>query len=269
MAEWKPEDWDKFSKGLDAGGGAPSTVTEGGGSQWKPEDWDKFSKGLPTDAGGADPSPPKTLLGATEATVEGMGKGIANFSGNLPRLIGLPALHSKWASSTNKDYPIADTIGRYAPEGAALAALPEMGVGRAVTGLVPELANVPKIANIIGKAGEGYWKGEVGGAAEGDSKVGGITGAGSAATAATISSLPHMLQYGLGLLALESAREMAGGGHNVLPWGSYHFAYPLSALAAMIMGKAPGVSGAIGAKYLGDGDARGYSVTPGDKNGSQ
>ena len=43
------------------------------------------------------------LLGATGATLEGAAKGIANVSGNLPTLVGLPALKSKWASSTNKE----------------------------------------------------------------------------------------------------------------------------------------------------------------------
>jgi hypothetical protein len=205
------------------------------------------------------------LAGATEATVEGMGKGIANLSGNLPTLVGLPALHSKWASSTNKDYPVAEAAGRYLPELGGLAALPEAGVGEAATELVPELAKVPRVAKAVGKVGEGLWKGYAGGAAEGDPKTGEEAGAGSAAVWEGLKAIPNK-GYLLGP-AMLMAYEASKGGY--MPWDMRHALSYFAEAAAAMTGKFPGVAGAMGAKAFGGGQPAPQQRAPWDQGNGE
>lgn len=190
-----------------------------------------------------------SLLGATSATVSGLGKGAVQSFGNAP-WGSIPDDDGKspvmnWAKSENQDYPIAEKAGRYAAQYGPLAFLPELGGVRAASKVIPEL---PRLARIAGKGLEGTWKGAVGGATQGDPKTGAEVGGGTAAASAALSVAPSWLKYLAGLAALESVH--AGGVR--LPWGSWHMAHPLAALASAALGKVPGVSGALGAKAFGD-----------------
>jgi hypothetical protein len=186
-----------------------------------------------------------SLLGATSATVSGMGKGaVSTFGGMIPNEDGKsPVLN--WAKSENTDYPIAEKAGRYAAEYAPLTLLPELGGVRVASKIIPEL---PRVARVLGKGVEGAWKGAVGGATQGDPKTGAEVGGGTAAGSAAFMALPWWLKSALTTGAIVGARE--GGAH--LPAGSWHLAHPLALLAAAALGKFPGVTGALGAKAFGD-----------------
>ena len=222
-----PEEAEKFKQWRNEGASPKAGPSSGGG--------DDFVAGAEHTAG--------RLAGATAATVEGMGKGIANVSGNLPTLVGLPALSSKWASSRNPNYPIAEGVGRLAPLGVGLAAMPEAGMEEAATNLVPELAKVPRIARAVGKVGEGVWKGYVGGGTQGDPRAGEATGAGSAAAWEALRNIPGR-QY-IVPAAIIGAAEMARGGY--MPWVQRHALSYLAEMAAALSGKFPGIAGALGA----------------------
>lgn len=192
-----------------------------------------------------------SLLGATSATVSGLGKGIVNSVENSP-LGSIPNDDGKspvmnWAKSENKDYPVAEKAGRYAAEYAPLVMLPELGGVRVASKIIPEL---PRVARVLGKGAEGAWKGAVGGATQGDPKTGAEVGAGTAAGTAAFMAAPNWLKTIIGLGALEGGRDLAGGGR--LPYGMWHMAHPLALLAAAALGKFPGVTGALGAKAFGD-----------------
>lgn len=199
-----------------------------------------------------------SLLGATSATVSGLGKGAVQSFGNapwgsIPNADGQsPVLN--WAKSENKDYPVAEKAGRYAAEYGPLALLPELGGVRAASKIIPEF---PRAARIIGKGLEGTWKGAVGGATQGDAKTGAEVGGGTAAGTAAFMAAPSWLKYMTGLAALEAAHS--GGAR--LPWGSFHMAHPLALMAASVLGKFPGLSGALGAKAFG-GDSGGEQKRP-------
>lgn len=228
-----------------------------------------FVKGLQKQFGdpGHDMSHPNSgtwsglasnLLGSTSATISGLGKGLVTSVENSP-LGSIPNEDGKspvmnWAKSENKDYPVAEKAGRYAAQYGPLALLPNLGGERAAAWAIPEL---PRLARIAGKALEGTWKGAVGGATQGDPKTGAEVGGGTAAGTAAFMAAPSWLKYMAGLAALESVRE---GGVR-LPWGSWHMAHPLAAMSAAVLGKAPGVSGALGAKAFG-GDSGGEQKRP-------
>jgi hypothetical protein len=217
-----------------------------------------FVKGLQRQYGepGHDKSHPmaswgqlgSNLLGATSATVSGLGKGIVNTVESLPGA-SIPNEDGKspvmnWAKSENKDYPVAEKAGRWAAEYGPLALMPDIGAPGAFARAVPEL---PRLARVAGKGVEGLWKGAVGGQTQGDAKTGAEVGGGTAAAASVLRQFPHIM-WPAGFMAIEAARE----GGVKLPWGFWHLSHPLAALAAAAMGLAPGVSGALGAKAFGD-----------------
>ena len=199
-----------------------------------------------------------SLLGATSATASGLGKGAVQSFGNAP-WGSIPNADSQspvlnWAKTEDKDYPVAEKAGRYAAEYGPLALLPEMGGVRAASKIIPEF---PRAARIIGKGLEGTWKGAVGGATQGDTKTGAEVGGGTAAGTAAFMAAPSWLKFLVGMGVLDAAHE--GGGVR-LPWGTYHLAHPLATMAATVLGFAPGVSGALGAKAFGD-DSGGNKTT--------
>ena len=222
-------------------------------------DKDDFIQGLQEQYGepGHDMSHPSSetwsglasnLLGATSATIGGLGKGTVQSFGNAP-WASIPNEDGKspllnWAKTEDKDYPVAEKAGRYAAEYAPLAVMPELGGVRAASKIIPEF---PRAARVIGKGLEGTWKGAVGGATQGDTKTGAAVGGGTAAGSAAFMALPWWLKSALTTGAVVGARE--GGAH--LPAGSWHLAHPLALLAAAAMGKFPGMSGALGAKAFG------------------
>lgn len=228
---------------------------------WKPEDWEKFNRGYQEQAGNAPASSGggssggglgADLLGATSATITGMGKGLAQM-GAPPGGVSLNEADPKgpvatWAGTEDQRYPIAEKAGRYAAEYGPLAALPDVGAPGAFAKAVPEL---PRLARIAGKGAEGLWKGGVGGYTQGNPKAGAATGGGTAAAAATLKEFPQIM-WPAGFAAIEAARE----GGLPLPWGAWHLAHPLAALAALVAGKAPGVAGALGAEAVGRDDGQ-------------
>jgi hypothetical protein len=223
-------------------------------------DKDDFIQGLQEQYGepGHDKSHPSSetwsglasnLLGATSATIGGLGKGAVQSFGNAP-WGSIPNEDGKspllnWAKTEDKDYPVAEKAGRYAAEYGPLALLPELGGVRVASKIIPEF---PRAARVIGKGLEGAWKGAVGGATQGDTKTGAAVGGGTAAGSAAFMALPWWLKSALTTGAVVGARE--GGAH--LPAGSWHLAHPLALLAAAALGKFPGVTGALGAKAFGD-----------------
>lgn len=232
-------------------------------------DKDDFIQGLQEQYGepGHDMSHPSSetwsglasnLLGATSATIGGLGKGAVQSFGNAP-WASIPNEDGKspvlnWAKSENKDYPVAEKAGRYAAEYGPLALLPEIGGEAAMARLfsVPrnaagQLEKLPALAKVMAKGLEGTWKGAVGGATQGDTKTGAAVGGGTAAGSAAFMALPWWLKSALTTGAVVGARE--GGAH--LPAGSWHLAHPLALLAAAALGKFPGMSGALGAKAFG------------------
>jgi hypothetical protein len=220
------------------------------------EEWQKFQQ---WHGSGAQPNPQpgaggdggggqlaSDLVGSTSATVSGIGKGLAQM-GAPPGGVSLREADPKgpvatWAGSENKQYPTAEKAGRYAAEYGPLALLPDVGAPEAFARAVPEL---PRLARVAGKGAEGLWKGGVGGYTQSNPKVGAETGGGTALAASALKQFPQLM-WPAGFMAIEAARE---GGK--LPWGSWHLAHPLAALAAAAMGFAPGVSGAIGADLAG------------------
>lgn len=208
------------------GGGAPASGDGGGGS-------DTFGN----------------LIGSTAATIGGIGKGVAQLGappgGRSLQDADPEGPVASWAKTEDKRYPIAEKAGRYAAEYAPLAALPDVGAPGAFAKAVPE---IPRIMNVAGKGAEGLWKGAVGGASQGNTKAGAVTGGATGTAASMLKQFP-LLRTLAGVAAIEGARE--GGGGGKMPWGSWHLAHPLAALAAAAMGFAPGVSGAIGADIAG------------------
>lgn len=236
------------------------------------EEWNKTQNWLKSGAKAAPPKPPAPLtkddppapsggvaadlLGSTSATISGIGKGLAQM-GAPPGGISLREADPKgpvatWAKQEDEKYPVAEKAGRYAAEYAPLAMLPDVGAPAALGKMVPEL---PRLARIVGKGLEGTWKGGVGGATQGDPTTGAAVGGGSAAASAAFMAMPEWLKYMAGLAAIEGGREAMGRGAH-LPWGSWHLAHPLAMMAAALLGKAPGVSGALGAKALGDDESQ-------------
>jgi hypothetical protein len=193
------------------------------------------------------------LLGATSATIGGLGKGLAQM-GAPPGGVSLQEADPKgpvasWATTEDKDYPVAEKAGRVAAQYGPLVMMPALGGEGLVARAIPEF---PRIARVIGAGLEGTAKGAVGGASQGDTKTGAKVGGGTAAGTAAFMALPSWAKTLTALAALEGGRDMAGGGR--LPWGTWHMAHPLALMAATILGKFPGVSGALGAKAFGGGD---------------
>jgi hypothetical protein len=193
------------------------------------------------------------LLGSTAATAIGAEKGLVQSLGNAP-WGSIPNEDGKspllnWAKSENKDYPVAEGAGRYGPEAIGLMALPELGVGR---GIETAMSEAPRFARVLGKGAEGMWKGAVGGATQGDTKVGADVGAGSSAAFSAYRMLPHQAQWMIPLAAIVAASKVGGEGY--VPWHTRHILSYLAEAAAALSGKFPGVSGALGAKALGDTD---------------
>lgn len=184
------------------------------------------------------------LMGATGATFMGMAKGVADMGQHLAGDPEGPI--GDFAKSENKDYPTAEKAGRYTAEYGPLLFLPELGAEGLAAKVIPEL---PRVARIVGKGLEGTWKGAVGGLTQGDTKTGAEVGGGTAAATAAFMAAPSWVKTLTGLAALEAARS---GGVS-LPWGSWHMAHPLAAMAATALGKFPGLSGALGTKALGGG----------------
>jgi hypothetical protein len=214
-----------------------------------------FGDRHPAAAGGGWAETGEKLLGATSATIGGLGKGAVESFGNAP-WGSIPNEDGKspvlnWAKTEDKNYPVAEKAGRLAAEYAPLAMLPEAGAVRGMAKAIPEF---PRVARVIGKGLEGTWKGAVGGATQGDPKTGAEVGGGTAAGTAAFMAAPNWLKTIIGLGALEGGRDLAGGGR--LPFGMWHMAHPLALFAAAAMGKFPGLTGALGAKELGDGDQR-------------
>jgi hypothetical protein len=235
MAQWKPEDWEKFQQWRQAGA-PPSNQPRASGGGWE--------------------GTAKDLLGATSATIGGLGKGAVSAVENLPGVGSIPDTPESpspvmsWARSENKDYPVAEKAGRIASQYAPLAMLPESGLGEAAMSrlfLVPKNAQLPRLAKVMSKGLEGAWRGGVGGATQGDTKTGAATGAGTAAAASVLKQFPQLM-WPAGFMAIEAAREGVK-----LPYGTWHLSHPLAALAAAALGLAPGVSGAIGARTFGEG----------------
>jgi hypothetical protein len=205
-----------------------------------------FGDQHPAAAGGGLAS---DLLGSTSATISGLGKGLAQM-GAPPGGVSLREADPQgpvatWAKTENKDYPVAEKAGRWTAEYGPLALMPDIGAPGALARAVPEL---PRLARVVGKGLEGTWKGAVGGATQGDTKTGAEVGGGTAAAASVLRQFPQLM-WPAGFMAIEAAREGVK-----LPWGFWHLSHPLAALAAAAMGWAPGVSGALGAKALGDTD---------------
>jgi hypothetical protein len=191
------------------------------------------------------------LLGSTSATIGGIGKGLAQI-GAPPGGASLREADPKgpvatWAKTEDKDYPTAEKAGRLAAQYGPLAMIPSVGLEGLAAKTIPEF---PRVAGVIGKGLEGTWKGGVGGATQGDPKTGAEVGGGTAAGSAAFMAAPGWLKSVLAMGALMGGREMTGGR---LPWGAYHMAHPLALLAAAALGRFPGLSGAFGAKALGDG----------------
>jgi hypothetical protein len=201
------------------------------------------------------------LLGSTSATISGMGKGLAQM-GAPPGGVSLREADpegpvASWAKSENKDYPVAEKAGRWAAEYGPLAVMPETGGGEAAMARlfsVPrnaagQLEKLPRLAQVMSKGLEGTWRGGVGGATQGDTKTGAEVGGGTATGTAAFMAAPSWVKTLAGLAALEGVRE----GGAKLPWGSWHMAHPLALMAATLLGKFPGLSGALGAKAFGGG----------------
>ena len=206
-----------------------------------------------------------SLLGATSATVSGLGKGIVNSVENSP-LGSIPNDDGRspvmnWAKSENKDYPVAEKAGRYAAEYAPLALLPELGGVRVASKIIPEL---PRVARVLGKGVEGAWKGAAGGAAEANVDTpsgdeagrrvarGAAEGAGTTVALGAGQAALRAMPYWVLPAAIAGGELMHG---RFLPWHIRHamgMAHPLALLAAAAMGKFPGVTGALGAKEFGD-----------------
>ena len=209
----------------------------------------KKGAGAPTSGdGGGGSDTLGNLVGSTEATIGGIGKGLSQL-GAPPGGVSLQDADpegpvASWAKTEDKRYPTAEKAGRYAAEYGPLFALPDVGAPEAFAKAVPE---IPKIMNVAGKGVEGLWKGYVGGATQGNAKAGAATGGATGTAAAMLKQFP-LLRTLAGVAALESAREGSGG---KMPWGSWHLAHPLLAALAAAMGFAPGVSGAIGADIAG------------------
>ena len=184
------------------------------------------------------------LLGSTSATISGMGKGVVQtFGGMIPDDDGKSPVKN-WAKSENKDYPVAEKAGRWTAEFGPLALLPSIGAEGVMARTIPEF---PRVARVIGKGLEGTWKGGVGGTTQGDTKTGAEVGGGTATGTAAFMAAPSWVKTLAGLAALEGVRE----GGAKLPWGSWHMAHPLALMAATLLGKFPGLSGALGAKAFG------------------
>jgi hypothetical protein len=188
------------------------------------------------------------LLGATGATIGGIGKGAVQSFGNAP-WASIPNEDGKspvlnWAKTEDKDYPVAEKAGRYAAEYGPLALMPELGGAKFAAKMVPEL---PRLARIVGSGIEGTAKGAVGGATQGDTKTGAEAGGAGALGRAAFMAAPSWLKYLAGMAALEAAHSEGGR----LPWGSFHMAHPLAIMAAALLGGKPGVTGAAAAKMFG------------------
>jgi hypothetical protein len=211
-----------------------------------------FGDQHPAAAGGGDwTGTAEKLLGATGATIGGLGKGAVQSFGNTP-WGSIPNEDGKspvlnWAKTEDKNYPVAEKAGRYAAEYGPLALMPELGGAGFAAKMVPEL---PRLARIVGTGIEGTAKGALGGATQGDTKTGAEAGGAGAASRAAFMAAPNWLKTMIGLGALEAARS---GGER-LPWGSWHMAHPLAIMAAALLGGKPGVTGAAAAKMFGGGD---------------
>jgi hypothetical protein len=186
------------------------------------------------------------LINSTAATFKGIEKGAAQLGappgGRSLQDADPEGPVATWAKTEDTRYPIAEKAGRYAAEYGPLAMLPDVGAPGAFAKAVPEL---PRLARVAGKGAEGLWKGYLGGSSQGNPKAGAATGGATGTAAAVLKQFPQ-LAWPAGFLALEAARS---GGN--LPFGAWHLAHPLAALAAAAMGFAPGVSGAIGADIAG------------------
>jgi hypothetical protein len=188
------------------------------------------------------------LLGATSATIGGLGKGLAQM-GAPPGGVSLQEADPKgpvasWATTEDKDYPVAEKAGRVAAEYGPLALMPELGGAKFAAKMAPEL---PRLARIVGSGIEGTAKGAFGGATQGDTKTGAEAGGAGALGRAAFMAAPSWLKYLAGMAALEAAHSEGGR----LPWGSFHMAHPLAIMAAALLGGKPGLTGAVAAKMFG------------------
>jgi hypothetical protein len=208
-----------------------------------------FGDQHPAAGGGDWTGTAERLLGATGATIGGVGKGLAQI-GAPPGGVSLREADPKgpvatWAKTEDKNYPTAEKAGRLTAQFAPLALTPELGGGAFAAKMVPEL---PTLARIVGTGLEGTALGGAGGAMQGDAQTGAEAGGGGATGRAAFMAAPGWLKTIIGLAAMEAARE---GGGAKLPWGSWHMAHPLAIMAAGLLGGRPGVTGAAAAKMFG------------------
>jgi|SRR5580693_6079812 hypothetical protein len=212
-----------------------------------------FGDQHPAAAGGGDwTGTAEKLLGATGATIGGLGKGAVQSFGNAP-WASIPNEDGKspvlnWAKTEDKNYPVAEKAGRYAAQYGPLAIIPSVGLEGLAAKAIPEF---PRAASIIGKGLEGTWKGAVGGATQGDAKTGAATGGGTAAAYNAYRMLPHQAQWMLPVAAIMAMSK--AGGEGYIPWDTRHILSYLAEAAAGLTGKLPGVAGALGAKAFGEG----------------
>jgi hypothetical protein len=228
------------------------------------EEWQKFQQGRQAQTGGGPTGdtgkvPSYDPLNLAMSAVKGAGKeaiqGVEKWTPG-PSLRDVDASKDPlmgWAGSKDAEHPWAEQVGRTAADVAPLAALPEMGIGDALSAL----GATARYARPLGKLGEAGWKGAVGGASQskGDvdtaARVGGETGVGSQALRMAIGAIPHRGYWGLaaGLPAL-AAMAYSSGRRGMEPWWLYHVmreaAPGLAGLAGTVA--PPGVAGALGEK---------------------
>ena len=193
------------------------------------------------------------IAGSTAATVQGMGKGLAEM-GAPPGGVSLRDADPKgpvatWAKSEEPDYPVAEGAGRLAAQYLPLAMLPSVGLEGLAAKTIPEF---PRAASIIGRGLEGTWKGGVGGATQGDTKTGAATGGGLSTAYRAYQMLPGP-RWMLPVAAIMAMSK--AGGEGYVPWDVRHIlSYLAEAAGGIAGGKIPGVAGALGAKAFGGDD---------------
>jgi hypothetical protein len=242
----------------------------------KPDDWKKFSQGLDDHASGAASYLPN-VEGAINL-VKGLGFGAAKgVAGQIPESVEGKEW-SDWASSPGDPSSMMERGGEYVGDFAANVApyyaLPELGMARGLYRMagpaIRSLKYAKPVIRTIGRTAEGYLKGAIGGAGEA-SKVneptagqaesnaargameGGMTASEATLARLAYNALPQRTQQAIKWGGATAAG--IGAGVSIVDYLGHHHWIPYHALSSVAMtplaGLAAGVakapSGMVGA----------------------
>jgi hypothetical protein len=274
-----------------------------------PEDWKKFSAGLQAESGDSSGSgdaglapPVQSALDFGKGAVKGLGKGAASMiPESAMNLVGMEGKKWKdWSASEGDPNSMSERAGEWTGDVGANVApfflVPELGVGAKLGQLAAKVG--PRAATWATRAGsmvEDTAKGMFGGGSEAfvhneetkdpnavvdrtkrGAETGGVTAGALRAGRLAYEALPpgvkHMVHLGAGLAAPVAgavlAIDRAGGHHWVPHWMLYGLGGLATGTAAAAAHVPPAVTGAAaerasqGAGYE-QTDKTGYSVTEG------